>query len=112
MAEKDSKRIAHHLGLDTIHVSEIDTQVMKNIPENCKTFINTWSVIGLLEEGCEPAQAGWGTHEKTVPSDAEVIGTNQLAFNCPAYKKFHLSYLPDEEYVGVIIPHGEAVTIT
>jgi len=45
-------------------VSEIDTQVMKNIPENCKTFINTWSVIGLLEEGCEPAQAGWGTHEK------------------------------------------------
>jgi len=56
--------MAYHMGLDTVHISEIDTQVMKNITKDCKTFIDTWSVIGLLEEGCEPAQAGWGTHEK------------------------------------------------
>jgi len=84
---------------------------MKNITEDTKEFINTWSVMGLLEEGCEPAQAGWGTHEKTIPENAETIGVNQLAFNTPAYKQFHISYLPDKEYIGVIIPHGEAVTI-
>lgn len=35
-----------------------------------------------------------------------------LAIKMPAVKKFHKSYVPDQEIEGVIIPHGEGVTLT
>jgi len=34
-------------------------------------FVNTWSCVGLLEEGLEPVQLGWGTHEKTHPKNVK-----------------------------------------
>jgi homospermidine synthase len=27
-------------------------------------FVNTWSVEGFVSEGLQPAELGWGTHEK------------------------------------------------
>ena len=30
-------------------------------------FVNTWSVEGFVSEGMQPAELGWGTHEKTMP---------------------------------------------
>ena len=30
----------------------------------CDVFVNTWSVEGFLSEGMQPAELGWGTHEK------------------------------------------------
>ena len=110
VAKKQYNLIAKHLDLQTIHCSELDTQVVKNL-KNDGTFINTWSVYGLLEEGLEPAQAGWGSHEKAIPADGELIGKSQIAFHTPAYKKYHLSYVPDQEIVGMVIPHGEAITL-
>ena len=110
VANKQYNLIAKHLELHTIHCSELDTQVVKNLKED-GTFINTWSVYGLLEEGLEPAQAGWGSHEKTVPTDGELIRPSQIAFKTPAYKKYHRSYVPDEEIIGMVIPHGEAITL-
>src|SRR3989344_2932963 len=35
-------------------------------------FINTWSVEGLMFESTQPAELGWGTHEKTMPEAAGV----------------------------------------
>jgi homospermidine synthase len=110
VANKQYNLIAKHLNLQTIHCSELDTQIARNLRDD-GTFINTWSVYGLLEEGLEPAQAGWGSHEKTIPADGELIGKSQIAFHTPAYKKYHLSYVPDQEIIGMVIPHGEAITL-
>jgi homospermidine synthase len=31
---------------------------------------NTWSVEGFVAEGLQPAELGWGTHEKWKPKNA------------------------------------------
>jgi len=98
------------LGVEVIHCSEIDTQIAKNIKDD-NVFINTWSCIGLLEEGLEPVQMGWGTHEKNLPKHGLILGKNSAAIKFPAYLKVHRSYVPGEEIQGVLIPHGEGVTL-
>lgn len=110
VAKKQYNLIAQHLDLHTIHSSEVDTQIARNWKPD-GTFVNTWSVYGLLEEGCEPAQAGWGTHERELQKDCRVVGREGVAFKGHAYKKLHKSYVPDEEFVGMVIPHGEAFTL-
>ena len=32
-------------------------------------FVNTWSVEGFVSEGMQPAELGWGTHEKWMPEN-------------------------------------------
>ena len=32
-------------------------------------FVNTWSVEGFISEGMQPAELGWGTHEKWMPDE-------------------------------------------
>ena len=34
-------------------------------------FVNTWSIEGYVEEGKQPAELGWGTHEKHWPHDGK-----------------------------------------
>jgi len=108
--KREFAKISKYLGVEVIHCSEIDTQVAKNVTDD-KVFVNTWSCIGLLEEGLEPVQVGWGTHEKKLPELAEIIGPNSAAIKFPAYKKVHQSYVPDELMEGVVIPHGEGVSL-
>jgi homospermidine synthase len=60
--------LAHQLGVKVIHVAERDTQVA-NIPKRVGEFVNTWSIDGFVSEGCQPAELGWGTHEKTLPRE-------------------------------------------
>ncbi len=38
-------------------------------PKPIKTFVNTWSIEGFISEGSQPAELGWGTHEKWMPDD-------------------------------------------
>lgn len=111
LSELDYPRMARHMGLQTIHCSEIDTQVARNIPEDSKEFVNTWSVVGMLEEGLEPCQVGWGTHEKAMPAKGQLIGPHHLAIDNPAYKQIHVSWVPDQEILGVVIGHGESCTL-
>jgi len=107
---KEYAKIARHLGVEVIHCSEIDTQVAQNVKDDTQ-FVNTWSCIGLLEEGLEPVQCGWGTHEKNLPKHAVILGENSLGIKVPSYQKVHRSYVPDQEIAGVVIPHGEGVTL-
>jgi homospermidine synthase len=109
--KKEYAKMAKYLGVELVHCSEIDTQIGKNVKDE-NTFVNTWSCIGLLEEGLEPVQLGWGTHEKEVPKNAEVMDKYLIGLKTPAYQKMHRSYVPDEEIVGTVIPHGEGVTLT
>lgn len=58
--------LAHQLGVKVIHIAERDTQVAST-PKKLNEFVNTWSVDGFVGEGCQPAELGWGTHEKELP---------------------------------------------
>jgi homospermidine synthase len=61
-------RLAHALGIRVIHIAERDTQEPR-LPKQPGEFVNTWSVEGFVGEGCQPAELGWGTHEKALPPD-------------------------------------------
>src|SRR5579883_1708781 len=61
-------RLAHKLGVKGIHIAERDTQRWKN-PKPMDVFVNTWSVEGFVSEGMQPAELGWGTHEKWMPEN-------------------------------------------
>ncbi len=61
-------RLAQTLGVKGIHIAERDTQRAKS-PKPRGVFVNTWSVEGFLSEGLQPAELGWGTHEKEMPPE-------------------------------------------
>lgn len=61
-------QLANTLGIRTIHIAERDSQV-SSLPKRQNEFVNTWSVDGFVSEGGQPAELGWGTHEKTFPRD-------------------------------------------
>lgn len=53
-------------GVKGVHIAERDTQA-RNKPKPLHTFVNTWSIEGFISEGSQPAELGWGTHEKALP---------------------------------------------
>ena len=59
-------KLMKRLGVKGIHIAERDTQRAKS-PKPLDTFVNTWSVEGFISEGLQPAELGWGTHEKKLP---------------------------------------------
>jgi len=63
-------RLAQKLGVRTIHIAERDTQI-GNRPKALGEFVNTWSVEGFVGEGLQPAELGWGTHERHFPPDGQ-----------------------------------------
>jgi len=60
--------LAQRLGVRVIHIAERDTQVGAR-PKAAGEFVNTWSVEGFVGEGLQPAELGWGTHERHFPPD-------------------------------------------
>ena len=66
---EDWGRLAKKVGVKGIHIAERDTQRAKQ-PKPHDVFVNTWSVEGFLSEGLQPAELGWGTHEKWMPPNA------------------------------------------
>ena len=61
-------RLMQRAGVKGIHIAERDTQ-RANAPKPRGKFINTWSVEGFCSEGLQPAELGWGTHEKALPAN-------------------------------------------
>ncbi len=61
--------LAEKLGVKAVHVAERDTQVARHRPKEVGEFVNTWSIDGFVGEGRQPAELGWGTHEKAMPAD-------------------------------------------
>jgi homospermidine synthase len=60
--------LAQALGIRVIHVAERDTQVGAQRKQPGE-FVNTWSVDGFVDEGTQPAELGWGSHERHFPAD-------------------------------------------
>lgn len=70
--------LARRLNVQCIHIAERDTQT-DNTPLAPGAFTNTWSVDGLLSEAGQPAELGWGTHERALAT-----GVNTHASGCGA----------------------------
>jgi homospermidine synthase len=77
-SREDWASFSQTLGVRTIHVAERDTQV-SSVPKQVGEFVNTWSVDGFTGEGCQPAELGWGTHERNFPRDGK-----RFEFGCGA----------------------------
>jgi len=101
-------------GTKVIHIAERDTQISA-VPKRNGEFVNTWSVEGFYEEGVAPAELGWGTHERRLPSNAWVHTgegpCNQICIARPGMETWVRSWVPCGEIRGMVIRHGEAFTM-
>ncbi|MFO0795838.1 MAG: saccharopine dehydrogenase NADP-binding domain-containing protein, partial [Gemmataceae bacterium] len=59
-------RLMQSLGVKGVHVAERDTQAGRGA-KPLHTFVNTWSVDGFVSESFQPAELGWGSHERWFP---------------------------------------------
>lgn len=61
-------QLARRLGIRVVHIAERDWQVdrQRKVPGE---FVNTWSVHGFVSESLQPAELGWGSHERRLPAD-------------------------------------------
>ncbi|MFN4148482.1 MAG: saccharopine dehydrogenase NADP-binding domain-containing protein, partial [Rhodocyclaceae bacterium] len=107
-------RLAQSLGIKAIHIAERDWQVA-NPRKRPGEFVNTWSVEGFVGEGCQPAELGWGSHERHFPADGHRHG-----FGCeaaiwlerPGAATRVRSWTPLAGPMhGYLITHGEAISI-
>ena len=107
-------RLAQRLGVKGIHIAERDTQRAKQ-PKPRNVFVNTWSVEGFLSEGMQPAELGWGTHEKWAPSNAGFHKTGcgaAIYLNQPGANTRVRSWTPTAlgQY-GFLVTHNESISI-
>ncbi|MFI4889004.1 MAG: homospermidine synthase [Steroidobacterales bacterium] len=111
---EDWAKLAQGLGVKVIHVAERDTQVA-NIPKRLNEFVNTWSVDGFVSEGAQPAELGWGTHEKHFPADG---GRHSTGSGCAIYLQRPgastcvRTWTPAAgHFHGFLITHSEAISL-
>jgi len=108
-------KLAMDLGIKVIHVAERDTQV-SNRPKMPGEFVNTWSVDGFVSEGSQPAELGWGTHERHFPRDARQhdFGRKNAVFLVqPGCATRVRTWTPRAgHFHGFLITHGESISIS
>ena len=106
--------LAHRLGVKVIHIAERDTQAA-DIAKCRGEFVNTWSVDGFVSEGCQPAELGWGTHEKSWPADARghnFGGGAAIYLERPGASTRVRTWTPLEgPFHGFLITHNESISI-
>lgn len=114
-------KLAKKLGIKVIQIAEQDTQV-SDIPFSPGVFMNSWSVDGFISEAIhQPAECGFGTHEKTTPaggmkhSDMSSIPRlntkSSLYFDKPGGEIWVKSWTPHGPFVGHMVTHNEAISI-
>lgn len=106
--------LAAKLGVKVIHIAERDTQIA-NVPKRPGEFVNTWSVDGFVGEGAQPAELGWGTHEKTLPPQGRL---HDFGRKCAAYllqpgagTRVRTWTPKAGPFHAFLITHGESISI-
>ena len=106
--------LAQRLGVKGIHIAERDTQRAIH-PKPRDVFVNTWSVEGFVSEGLQPAELGWGTHEKWMPANAGEHKTGcgaAIYLNQPGANTRVRSWCPTPgPQYGFLVTHNEAISI-
>ena len=107
-------KLAQQLGIKAIHIAERDTQVA-SLRKRRGEFVNTWSIDGFVSEGMQPAELGWGSHEKHWPAEARRhdFGSGAAIYlDRPGMSTRVRSWTPIEgPYNGFLITHNEAISI-
>ena len=107
-------KLAQTLGIKVMHIAERDTQVT-NVPKAANEFVNTWSVDGFVSEGAQPAELGWGTHEKHFPADGgrHKVGSGcAIYLNRPGASTRVRTWTPQAgHFHGFLITHSEAISL-
>jgi homospermidine synthase len=106
--------LAARLGVKVIHIAERDTQVSPR-PKRPGEFVNTWSIDGFVSEGSQPAELGWGSHERHFPGDGR---RHDFGCDCAIYllrpgaSTRVRTWTPLEgAFHGFLITHSEAISI-
>ncbi len=111
---EDWGKLAKKLGVKGIHIAERDTQRAK-VPKPIETFVNTWSVEGFVSEGLQPAELGFGTHEKWMPKNGKKHKTGcQAAIFLlqPGADTRVRSWTPTAQgQYGFLVTHNESISI-
>ena len=109
------ERSRRDLGIKVIHIAERDTQVSSR-PKMPGEFVNTWSVDGFVSEGSQPAELGWGTHERHFPRDGRQhdFGRKSAIFlTQPGCATRVRTWTPEAgHFHGFLITHGESISIS
>src|SRR5436190_4731767 len=107
-------RLAKKVGVKGIHIAERDTQRAK-YPKAQNVFVNTWSVEGFVSEGMQPAELGWGTHEKWMPANGRKHeGGCEAAIYMlqPGANTRVRSWTPTAKgQYGFLVTHNESISI-
>ncbi len=111
----DWANLASVLGVKVIHIAERDTQV-SNKPKMPGEFVNTWSVDGFVSEGSQPAELGWGTHERHFPRDGrqhDFGRKSAIYLTQPGCATRVRTWTPEAKHFhGFLITHGESISIS
>jgi len=106
--------LMQRLGVKGVHIAERDTQVAKT-PKPPNTFCCTWSAEGFLSEGNQPAELGWGTHEKWFPPNGHRHDSGcgaAIYMDQPGANTRIRSWCPTlgAQY-GFLVTHNESISI-
>jgi homospermidine synthase len=105
----------HTLGVKGVHIAERDTQRTVS-PKPFGVFWNSWSVEGFISEGLQPAELGWGTHEKWKPKNAKGFKKGSkcaIYLEQPGAATQVRTWCPTEgAQYGLLVTHNEAISIS
>lgn len=108
-------KLMKKVGVKGIHIAERDTQRTKK-PKPLNVFWNTWSVEGFISEGLQPAELGWGTHEKWMPKNAKKHKKGSKAaiyLEQPGANTRVRTWVPTPgPQYGFLVTHNEAISIS
>lgn len=112
--QSDWAKLSCSLGVKAIHIAERDTQVASQ-PKRPGEFVNTWSIDGFIGEGSQPAELGWGSHERHWPFDAHQhdFGTRcAIYLTRPGGATRVRTWTPMAGcFHGFLITHNESISI-
>ncbi len=107
-------RLAQSLGIKVIQVSERDHQTTDRRKQPDE-FCNTWSAEAFAGESLQPAELGWGTHERHFPHDGRRFDFgcgSSIYLNRTGCTTRVRSWAPQAgPFHGYLISHGEAHSI-
>jgi len=110
----DWAMLACSLGIKAIHIAERDTQTTARRKQRGE-FVSTWSVAAFVAEALQPAELGWGTHERHWPADAarhESGCEAAIYLKRPGAAIRVRSWTPLEgPYHGFLTTHSESISI-
>ncbi len=113
-SREDWARLMQRLGVTGVHIAERDTQRTRE-QRPLGEFWNTWSVEGFIAEGLQPAELGWGSHERWLPENARGWDSDArpaIYLLQPGAETRVRSWTPTAgPQYGFLVTHNESVSI-